>query len=115
MKENKKEKSSLSFLVAALMASLVAIGAAFVIATYQILAWGFVFVKLWAWFVVPVFPTLPLLSYGAAIGLYIFKTALAFKIGDLRINMENEESKSMRLWAILTGPWLTLLLGWLFY
>jgi hypothetical protein len=49
-----------------------------VIALSVIIA-GFFLMKLWGWFVIPVFPTLPVLTLQQAIGLSVFFTLIRAK------------------------------------
>lgn len=75
---------------------------------YNILVWGIVFYKFWAWFVQPVFIELPSITYLQAIGLTFF-----ISIFKLEIKKKEDEDKKNTL-AILIFPWMILIIGLLF-
>lgn len=78
---------------------------------YSSFAWGTVMYHFWYWFLLPVFPTLPLISFWQAVGLSLF--ADLFKSRDLSIDKSSEDdSKEMqKLVAANIFPWLILLIG----
>ena len=81
---------------------------------YGIFAYGYVAVKLWAWFVMPVFHTDITLGILQAAGLFMFVRFFTFEhkmpVDDPDEAMEHKVSN-----VILTiiVPWVTLFLGWL--
>lgn len=75
---------------------------------YNSFSWGFVLFKFWGWFIVPVFTTLPLITFWQAVGL-MFVVAL-FHGKHLT---PKEYDKTNAAVTVLLGPWLTLFVGWL--
>lgn len=75
---------------------------------YNILVWGFVCYKFWAWFVQPVFIELPSITYLQAIGLTFFVSIFKAEI------KKKEDGDKKNTIAILIFPWMTLLIGLLF-
>jgi hypothetical protein len=77
-------------------------------ALYSTLSWGFVFFKFWNWFVLPVFSSLPVLTYVGA-------TGLMFVVGLFQLNRSfpKETDKQMQVTGFFLNPWLTLLLAYL--
>jgi hypothetical protein len=77
---------------------------------YNLLAWSLVTWKFWYWFILPILPSLPAISYVQAmgVGLFIglFKT-YAVTIKDQYI----DASKTIALFLI--SPPLSLFMGWL--
>jgi hypothetical protein len=102
-------------LIAIIISSIVfvvVIGAIFV---YDALAWGLVLYKFWAWFVLPVFVALPVLTFVQALGL-MFVVGL-FKSNYAGEGLADKYKKSKYQSTVLTliNPWFTLLFGWLAY
>lgn len=79
---------------------------------YDTLAWGLILFKFWGWFVLPVFVTLPTLTFVQAIGL-IFVINL-FKNHKAQIIKKQYEDKRVSN-HYLYMPWITLGFGWLAY
>jgi hypothetical protein len=80
---------------------------------YGALSWGLVCWKFWYWFLLPVFPQLPQITFLQAIALMMF-------MGLLRghpAQIIKEEYTNQKLFNIIAyiGPWLTLFVGWLFH
>lgn len=78
---------------------------------YSTLTWGLVCLKFWSWFILPIFPELPVITYAMAVGLIMF-------IGLFRghsVTMIKEHYRDMDLEFILLviAPWLTLIIGWI--
>lgn len=82
---------------------------------YDALSWGLVMYKFWGWFVLPIFTTLPTITFVQAIGL-IFFVGL-FKSHFIGENIKDEYKKNTYGTAIVTivMPWVTLIFGWLAY
>ena len=97
----------------AIIVFLVIIGAAFV---YDTLAWGLVLYKFWGWFMLPVFVTLPALTFVQALGLMfvigLFKNTYT---GDTNIKDEYKKRKNTPTFSLLLSPWVALFFGWLAY
>lgn len=76
---------------------------------YPILIWGFITKQYWQWFILPVFTTLPQITFYQAIGLSLFiglfKT-LSYE------NVGKEITNKMYMYAIFT-PLLILFCGWI--
>ena len=80
---------------------------------YDTLIWGLVLYKFWGWFVLPVFVTLPAITFVQAVGLMLvvglFKSNF---IGEVK----KEYADQSKTWAtIIILPWVTLFFGWLAY
>lgn len=76
---------------------------------YLILIWGFITKQYWQWFILPIFTTLPQITFYQAIGLSffigLFKT-LSYE------NIGKESTNKMYMYAIVT-PLLILFCGWI--
>jgi hypothetical protein len=88
------------------------IGALFI---YNTLSWGLVLYKFWGWFILPVFVTLPALTFVQALGLM-------FVVGLFKSNFTGEgladkykKTKHQPMVMSILNPWITLLFGWLAY
>ena len=96
----------------AVIVAVVIIGLTFV---YDTLAWGLVLYKFWGWFVLPIFVTLPALTFVQALGLMfvvgLFKNTY---VGN-QIKDEYVKNKHSATWTLLLAPWVTLFFGWLAY
>lgn len=78
---------------------------------YSSLSWGLVFYQFWAWFVLPVFTSLPEITFVQAIGLYFFLAL--FKSQGEGIDSKYKDDN---YWAvILILPWIMLIVGWFVY
>lgn len=104
--------ATLLTVIIGILVFLVVIGAIFV---YDTLAWGLVLYKFWGWFVLPVFATLPTLTFVQALGL-MFVVGL-FKNTYVGNNIKDEyvKDKHSATWMLLLAPWVTLFFGWLAY
>jgi len=91
---------------------IIALGMVAIAFVYDVFSWGFVFYKLWYWFVLTAFVGLPAITLTQAIGLMIFLGL--FK--NFNIPMIKDEflaEKKNRFWSLLLLPWVTLLVGYL--
>jgi hypothetical protein len=88
----------LVLLLAALMAIL----------AYHSFAWGYVFYKTYAWFVLPCFSKLPSLEYLQCVGLLLF-VILIFHGSS---NDSEEEGTAQAIGKIIVRPWLSLLIAY---
>lgn len=75
---------------------------------YSAFAWGFVLYKLYGWFLMPVFTTLPVITFTQAVGIMLFLRLFKStdskekKIGDQKIKSETN-------WGLaLSAPWIVL-------
>lgn len=91
--------------IIAIILVVLAVGALLV---YHSFSWGFVLFKFWGWFVVPVFSTLPVLTFWQAVGLMFI---IALFHGQHVKPKEYDEFDAAT--TVLIGPWLTLFVGWL--
>ena len=80
---------------------------------YGVFAYGFVAVKLWAWFVVPIFHTTINFGILQAAGLFIF---VRFFTSEHQMPAthpdETTEQKIAKAILPIIVPWVTLLFGW---
>jgi hypothetical protein len=80
---------------------------------YDVLAWGFVASKYWVWFALPIFPELPELSFGYAVGLMCLASLFRAKI---YTSIKNEyKDVQSEITAMVIMPWTFLLFGWITY
>jgi hypothetical protein len=109
MKNTEESWSEGFMIVGAIMLGLVLVG---LVALYASWVAAFVGVKLWTWFIIPIFG-LPSLSLSQAFGvslLFRFWTYQHFtsKCKDER----SEREKYGEYFGVLISPWIVLLLGW---
>jgi len=78
---------------------------------YNTLLWGWVLYNFWNWFVLPVFTTLPEVTFIQALGL-MFVIGL-FKSGSLE--KPKEENLNYSTAFLFLSPWITFVFGWLAY
>jgi hypothetical protein len=77
---------------------------------YDTVMWGWVLLQFWGWFVLPVFPELPALDFGQAVGLMLVIGLFKSVSGQV---IKSEYKESWGSWLILALPWITLIFGWL--
>jgi hypothetical protein len=83
-----------------------------VLMIYSPVVWGFVLVHFWAWFILPVFTTLPVFGLLQAIGLWEFATLSAYFTGTWVTVFESKGGGAVnRIGISLVIPWLVLLMG----
>lgn len=80
---------------------------------YGSMSWGFVMTKLWMWFLLPVFPQMPHITFWQAVGLYIFLTL--FKNHGSTAIKDEYKDKTTDWTTTLIGPWITLGCAWFIY
>lgn len=98
------------------MEALLLLGAIILIAValcYGALVWGLVLYKFWYWFLLPVFTTVPNITYVQAVGL-VFVVSLFHTVNSQIIKKEYKDETSSNVVGLI-APWLTLLLGWAAY
>lgn len=79
---------------------------------YDTLSWGLVLFKFWGWFVLPVFVTLPALTFVQAIGLmFVIGLFKNHKSQIIKKQYKDERFENIYLYM----PWVTLALGWVAY
>jgi hypothetical protein len=82
---------------------------------YGIFAYGFVAVKLWAWFVVPVFHTEYSFGILQAAGLFMFVRFFTQNY-NIKVNSQDERpvtDKIAEIFIPIIVPWMTLGLAWI--
>ena len=79
---------------------------------YSALSWGLVMFKFYTWFILPVFITLPEITYLQAVGLALFATLLKTHVVD---TIKDEYKDKNKAWIDMIYPWMSLFLGWLIY
>lgn len=94
----------------ALIILIVLIGLAFL---YDTLSWGLVLYKFWGWFVLPVFTTLPALTFEQALGLMFVVGLFKSHFAGENIKDEYKKDKYNQPLVALLLPWMTLIFGWL--
>jgi len=78
---------------------------------YGVLSWGLVVWKYWYWFLIPVFPALPALTFLQAIGIMCFISL--FKTHPSQVLKDEYTDKLKGLILSIIAPWFTLLIGWI--
>ncbi len=79
---------------------------------YDTLSWGLVLFKFWGWFVLPVFVTLPALTFVQAIGLmFVIGLFKNHKTQFIKKQYKDGRFDNLYLWM----PWGTLAFGWVAY
>ncbi len=96
----------------ALLVFVVVVGGLFI---YDTLVWGLVLYKFWGWFVLPVFVTLPALTFVQALGLMFVVGLFKSNFAGENLKDEYKKSKYGQVWGVLLMPWMALLFGWLAY
>lgn len=79
---------------------------------YAILANGFVFSKLWAWFFVPVF-SLPILTVMQSIGIVFSARVLLVNVDSKKDERTKEEKDKEFIIKPLIVPPIVLFIGWI--
>ena len=78
---------------------------------YSTFSWGLVTYKFWYWFLLPIFPELPLLNFWQAVGIMFFISLFKSHSGE-GIKSEYKDTTSHTI-SVLLAPWFTLLIGYL--
>jgi hypothetical protein len=80
------------------------------VVAYSAMSWGFVLYKFWYWFLLPVFPNLPHITFLLAIGLMmfvdLFKTHAATAIKD------EFRDKNTEIISNIIAPWIVFVVGY---
>jgi hypothetical protein len=80
---------------------------------YSAFSWGLVVWKFWYWFLLPVFPAAPAITFVQAVGL-MFLISLTHQAETQVLKKEYKEEWTAVFGAVI-APWLTLLIGWIAY
>lgn len=83
-----------------------------VILLYDCIAWGTVAWYAWAWFVIPIFPNLPTLTWPEALGLMFFMSLFGRKRGT---NIKDEFKDDFSKFAPWVAPWVALVIGFILH
>ena len=86
------------------------IGALMAIIAYGTLTWALVFHKFYYWFILSAFPTFSVLTYVQCMGIILFLGVITRDKSD-RIKKEYKDESYTKF---LIGPWIVLLVGWIF-
>lgn len=78
---------------------------------YDVASWGLVMYKFWDWFLLPVFPTLPTITFVNAVGLMLF--LCLFKKIDSQVIKKEYKNETATGVTLIIAPWIILLLGWI--
>jgi hypothetical protein len=78
---------------------------------YGSLSWGLVMYKFWYWFILPVFPSLPQITFVQAVGLMFFIGL--FKGVETQVLKKEYKDETTASIAAIVAPWLTLVVGYL--
>lgn len=79
---------------------------------YSSLSWGYVCLKFWYWFILPVFTTLPHIEFWQAVGLMFFIGLFgAHSISGIK---KEYKDQTVIISGFIITPWLTLLVGYFF-
>jgi len=78
---------------------------------YGSLSWGLVVWKFWYWFLLPVFPTLPAITFIQGVGIMLVVSL--FRGHPAQIIKDEYVNKSTGIIITAIMPWLALFLGWL--
>lgn len=79
---------------------------------YNAFSWGFVCYKFWGWFILPIFTTLPVITFWQAVGLMFFISL--FRNHSQTEIKEEYKDKTNQFMVVLLAPWVLLLLGYFF-
>jgi len=86
----------------------------FLLWLYGVFAYGYAFVKLWTWFVVPVFHPDINIGIMQAAGLFMF---IRFLTADRKMPVndpkESSEVKAAKVLLPMIIPWVAILFGWM--
>jgi len=108
-------KGDIGDVIAGIIVALIASGGVILIIAYGAFSWGYVATQFYDWFVLKYYPNLPHFTLLQIIGFnFLISTVIRIKDNsdikdDYRIN------KTTRSISVFASPWLTLLLGYLFY
>lgn len=80
---------------------------------YSILFGGLLVENFWGWFIVPVFTTLPVLTFSQSVGISTF-ISMCNSLGMMGVT-NKEEEEGERILSMITLPPLLLGIGYLIY
>lgn len=80
---------------------------------YSAFSWGFATFKFWYWFILPIFPSLPHITFYQAVGMFLFLEL--FKGHSSNSNENSDKKKETPQWVWFAKPWIFLLVGYFIY
>lgn len=88
-----------------------------VLTLYVTLSWGTVLWCFWDWFLLPVFPTVGVLTYWKAVGLMfiinLFKNQVFPPQQKLLPELVKDDGKNDQALATIIAPWIILFIGFI--
>ena len=78
---------------------------------YNSFAWGYVTSLFYGWFILPVFPQLPIITILQFIGIHMFVGLFTFKVSQ-HIKDEYRDKTTENI-VIFLSPWIVLVFGWM--
>jgi thiol:disulfide interchange protein len=75
---------------------------------YETFSYGFLFLKVYTWFLLPIFPMMPVIGFWEAVGLAFF--TCVFRRPRTHKNKDEEFE-----WGAFLSPWITLLFAWVLH
>lgn len=99
--------------MAILIGLIFAVGLFIILTAYSYMSWGYVAFKFWYWFLVPIFPQVPPITYWMAVGLTFFLMLFKNHNSETIIKDEYKDKSSSTVVMSLLTPWLTLLMGYM--
>ncbi len=78
---------------------------------YSAFCWGLVTSILWGWFIVPLFPDMPVLTWTQLIGIMCVFSCFNHR-SKVAIKKEFKDDNSFWI-GYLTAPWVTLISAWI--
>ena len=82
-----------------------------IVTFYGAFSWGFVAWKFWYWFLLPVFPALPAITFLHAVGLMFFISL--FKNQSTQVIKDEYVDKTIGVIMGIIAPWVVFIMGWL--
>lgn len=80
---------------------------------YSSFSWGWVASVMMKWYIIPVFPDFPILSWMQLAGIMFFVQCFTYSP---KTQVKDEyENKTAHTTSVLLAPWLTLLCAWVFH
>lgn len=89
------------------------LGISFLVFLYGSGVRGFLLLKYYIWFMIPVSPLFPNINYLEAVGIMVF--TLVFRKTDLSDKAEEHETTGSEYFRMIAFPWLLLGLGYLIH
>ncbi len=90
----------------------------YLLLVYNAFAWGWVAYKFWYWFLIPVFPMVPHVTFVQVVGLLFFTVFFKSNLvagykGKLNKTTEIKLESDTNWIGTLITPWFTLFIAWL--